>query len=180
MNHGSTRQGITTCAPSDVERIREIINLAAEAYRGVIPAACFHEPYMGAGELDDEIAAGVRFSGWREDGRLVGVMGIQDVDDVTLIRHAYVEPAWQRAGIGAALLDHLRRQTGRAILIGTWKAATWAIGFYEKHGFERASEAAIRPLLQRYWTVPEAQVENSCVLVEARFSDRFNAAGAGG
>lgn len=164
---------IDACGPADFERILTIINDAAEAYRGVIPEDCFHDPYMGAAELRSEIAAGIAFSGCRDGERLAGVMGIQDVDDVTLIRHAYVDPAAQRGGIGARLLEHLREQTDKPILIGTWKAATWAIGFYEKHGFALVGDGAIRPLLKRYWTVPEAQIVNSCVLVEGRYLSSF-------
>lgn len=164
---------IVACGPADFERILAIINDAAEAYRGVIPDDCFHAPYMAAAELRSEIAAGIAFSGCRDGARLVGVMGIQDVGDVTLIRHAYVDRTAQRGGIGARLLDHLRGQSDRPILIGTWKAATWAIDFYRKHGFALVDEDAIRPLLQRYWTVPEAQIVNSCVLVEERHLSSF-------
>ncbi len=163
---------IEPCTPTDFDRILDIINLASEAYRGVIPDACFHDPYMSGSELKREIAAGIRFSGYRENGRLIGVMGIQDVADVTLIRHAYVDPAAQRSGIGAKLLRHLKRQTDRSILIGTWKAATWAITFYRKHGFELVGDERIRPLLKGYWTVPEAQIINSCVLIDVRKPDR--------
>lgn len=163
---------IEPCTPSDFDRVLDIINLASEAYRGVIPDACFHEPYMSESELRREIAAGIRFSGYLENGRLVGVMGIQDVADVTLIRHAYVDPAAQRGGVGAKLLSHLKRQTDRSILIGTWLAATWAITFYRKHGFELVDRERIRPLLKQYWTISEAQIVNSCVLIDTRKPDR--------
>jgi GNAT superfamily N-acetyltransferase len=158
---------IAACSASDFDRMLEIVNAAAEAYRGVIPDECFHDPYMPAAELSDEIAAGIEFSGCWQAGRLVGIMGIQNVADVTLIRHAYVDPTAQRAGIGAALLGHLQNKTDKPILIGTWKAAAWAIAFYEKHGFQRVGEDDIRPLLKRYWSVPDAQIANSCVLVES-------------
>ncbi len=166
---------IQSCTPTDFARILEIINLAAEAYRGVIPDECFHDPYMPANELTSEIAAGISFSGCWNGDQLVGVMGIQDVEDVTLIRHAYVDPKAQRSGVGAALLSHLRDQTGRPILIGTWKAAVWATGFYCQNGFTLVKDELIKPLLKRYWTVPEAQIVNSCVLVESTHSDRFSA-----
>ena len=131
---------ITPCAPADFDRILEIINLAAEAYRGAIPDECFHEPYMPADELTSEIKAGIKFSGCTDNNALVGVMGIQNVDDVTLIRHAYVDPDAQRSGVGAALLNHLRNETEKPILIGTWKAATWAITFYRTNGFTLVDE----------------------------------------
>lgn len=160
---------IVSCMQSDSDRILAIINDAAEAYRGVIPDACFHQPYMSAQELQSELAAGINFSGCVGDNQLFAVMGIQDVRDVTLIRHAYVDPKSQRTGAGAALLDHLKSQTKKPILIGTWKAATWAIAFYRKHGFTLAGDDEIRPLLKRYWTVPETQIVNSCVLVDERY-----------
>jgi GNAT superfamily N-acetyltransferase len=137
-----------------------IVNAAAEAYRGVIPADRWHDPYMPAGELDEEIAAGVRFWGCEADGELAGLMGIQAVRDVELIRHAFVEPARQGQGIGGALLEHLLRAATRPVLVGTWAAAGWAIRFYERHGFTRASQ----DLLRTYWTIPERQVETSVVL----------------
>lgn len=167
---------IVPCTPSDFDRILEIINRSAKAYSGVIPDECFHEPYMPAKELKSEIAAGIGFSGCRDGDRLIGVMGSQDVADVTLIRHAYVDPEAQRAGIGAALLNHLRSRTDKPILIGTWKAATWAVAFYCKHGFALVEESAIRPLLKRYWVVPEAQIVNSCVLIEIQYLNRFGGA----
>ena len=166
---------IVRCTPSDFDRILQIINVAAEAYRGVIPDECFHDPYMPASELSSEIAAGIAFSGCHDGAELVGVMGIQEVKDVTLIRHAYVDPRAQRCGVGAGLLEHLRSQTNKPILIGTWKAATWAIGFYCKNAFTLVGDDAIRPLLQRYWAVPEAQIVNSCVLVETEHATLFGA-----
>lgn len=144
--------------------ILAIINAAAEAYRGVIPEDCWHEPYMPAQELAGEIAAGVAFWGYEADGALVGVMGIQPVRDVDLIRHAYVLPAHQRHGIGAALLQHLRRRSARRMLIGTWAAAEWAIRFYRRHGFEPVPPERKTALLKQYWTVPDRQIEASVVL----------------
>ncbi len=148
----------------DREAVLGVVNAAAEAYRGVIPADCWHEPYMPANDLDREIDAGVVFWGYRDDGELVGVMGIQDVRDVTLIRHAYVAPGNQRRGIGGALLDHLVGKTDRPILVGTWAAADWAIDFYRRHGFEPTSSERSAELLKRYWTIPDRQIETSVVL----------------
>jgi GNAT superfamily N-acetyltransferase len=152
------------CRPDDAGTILEIVNAAAEAYRGVIPADRWHEPYMSAAELEGEIAAGVRFSACEVDDQVVGVMGIQAVRNVDLIRHAYVRPSWQGRGIGKALLDRLRETTRRPILIGTWAAATWAIRFYEGNGFKLVPAAAKALLLQTYWTIPERQVDTSVVL----------------
>ncbi|MDX6661427.1 MAG: hypothetical protein QOJ55_2249, partial [Solirubrobacteraceae bacterium] len=158
--------------------IQAIVNAAAEAYRGAIPDDCWHEPYMGLRELDRELAAGVAFWGFEADGALIGVMGIQPVDDVDLIRHAYVRPGSQRQGVGGALLLHLRRLTARRILVGTWAAADWAIRFYRRHGFELVSPERRTALLEAYWTIPDRQVETSVVLAdppidEARPSDSF-------
>lgn len=157
---------IRPCTESDFDAIHEIINDAAQAYRGVIPADRWHEPYMPREELRHEIEAGVRFWGCEENGALAGVMGIQDVQDVTLIRHAYVRPSQQRKGIGGRLLAHLRTLAERPILIGTWGAATWAIRFYEKHGFRLVSDEEKNRLLKTYWSIPERQVETSVVLAE--------------
>jgi N-acetylglutamate synthase-like GNAT family acetyltransferase len=159
---------IRPCKSNDFETIYEIVNDAAVAYKGVIPADRWHEPYMPREELQHEIDAGVRFWGYEENGDLVGVMGIQDVQDVTLIRHAYVRTTQRRKGIGGKLLSHLLTQTERPILIGTWTAATWAIRFYEKHGFRLVSVEEKNRLLKKYWSIPERQVETSVVLVEER------------
>lgn len=142
----------------------EVINEAAEAYRGVIPADCWHEPYMPLDELRSELAAGVQFFGIHKDGVLAAVMGLQHVADVALVRHAYTRTAHQGTGLGGMLLEHLKRETQRPLLIGTWKAATWAIGFYERRGFRRVSDEEKARLLKRYWTVPERQVAESVVL----------------
>jgi GNAT superfamily N-acetyltransferase len=149
---------------NDRETILAIINAAAVAYRGVIPADRWHEPYMPPAELDHEMMAGVAFWGYEADGALVGVMGIQPVRDVDLIRHAYVLPDRQGRGVGGELLDHLRSLTTRRMLIGTWAAADWAIRFYERHGFELVSPAQKSELLKTYWTIPDRQVETSVVL----------------
>ena len=125
---------IRLCTDTDFDAIVAIINDAARVYRGAIPADCWKDPYMPEQELRHELAHGVVFWGCEEKGKLVGVMGIQDVADVTLIRHAYVRTAHRGRGIGAALLVHLRSLAAKPILIGTWKAATWAICFYQKNG----------------------------------------------
>ena len=155
---------IRPCDDDDRTAILAIINAAAEAYRGVIPADRWHEPYMPREELNSEIAAGVVFWGYEEDGSLAGVMGIQSVRDVDLIRHAYVLPGSQRRGIGGALLGHLRQSSTRHILIGTWEAADWAIRFYIRHGFELVVPARKTVLLKAYWDVPDRQMEVSVVL----------------
>ena len=141
-----------------------IVNAAAEAYRGVIPGDCWREPYMSLEELESEIAAGVAFWGYEVDGDLIGVMGIQQVRDVDLIRHAYVLPGSQGRGVGSRLLGHLQGLTTRRILIGTWSDAEWAIRFYQRHGYELVSPAEKTSLLKTYWTVSERQIETSVVL----------------
>jgi GNAT superfamily N-acetyltransferase len=155
---------IRRCRDDEREAILEIVNAAAEAYRGVIPDDCWHEPYMPEEELDAEIAAGVEFWGYETDGELVGVMGIQPVKDVVLIRHAYVRSEQQGEGIGRTLLEHLRGLTDRPILIGTWATAEWAIRFYERNGFELVSPERKSALLRTYWSIPDRQIEMSVVL----------------
>jgi GNAT superfamily N-acetyltransferase len=157
-------QTIRPCRDDERATILEIVNAAAEAYRGAIPADRWHEPYMDARELDGEIAAGVAFWGYDLDGGLVGVMGVQPVRDVDLIRHAYVRPESQSRGIGGALLEHLRAASGRTMLVGTWAAAEWAIRFYRRHGFELVPRERTAELLWTYWTIPEEQVATSVVL----------------
>jgi GNAT superfamily N-acetyltransferase len=155
---------IRPCRDDERPAILAIVNAAAEAYRGVIPADRWHEPYMPLRELDREIAAGVAFWGCEAGGALIGIMGIQRVRDVELIRHAYVSPASQRRGVGGALLEHLaRRSTGR-VQVGTWAAADWAIAFYRRHGFERVPPERKAALLRAYWTIPDRQIETSVVL----------------
>ncbi len=159
--------GIRPCRDDERPTILAIVNAAAEAYRGVIPADRWHEPYMPAHELDDEIAAGVTFWGYEADGELLGIMGIQPVRDVELIRHAYTAPASQGRGIGGALLEHLlANRSARPLLVGTWAAAEWAIRFYRRHGFEPVSTERKTALLQEYWTIPERQIETSVVLAK--------------
>ena len=146
--------------------IYEIINDAAQAYNGVIPPDCWKEPYMSKDELRYEMDAGVAFWGYEEDGRLVGVMGIQHVQDVTLIRHAYVRTGQQHRGIGGQLLSYLRNQTVYPVLVGTWADAIWAIRFYEKHGFRLVSSEEKDRLLRKYWSIRERQIETSVVLAD--------------
>jgi GNAT superfamily N-acetyltransferase len=152
------------CRAGEHPIILEIINAAANAYRGLIPDDCWHEHYMPLSELEAEVAAGVTFWGYEIDDVLVGVMGIQPVRDVDLIRHAYVSPPFQRRGVGAGLLGHLRILSSRRMLVGTWAAATWAIRFYRRHGFELAPEEQKTPLLETYWTVPKRKIEASVIL----------------
>jgi GNAT superfamily N-acetyltransferase len=156
---------IRSLLPSDFDAILQVINDAAQAYQGVIPDDRWKEPYMSAEELREEIEAGIRFYGWMEGGHLLGVTGIQALKDTTLIRHAYVLPGCQRKGIGTRLLEYL---IGLAetpeVLVGTWADATWAIRFYEKHGFKLVSSREKDRLLQTYWNIPERQIETSVVL----------------
>ena len=160
---------IRRCNREDFEEIYEIINDAAQAYRGVIPSDCWKEPYMSREELRREMESGIEFWGYEEEGRLMGVMGIQHVQDVTLIRHSYVRTAKRRQGIGGKLLSHLRKQTIRPILIGTWADARWAIRFYEKHGFKLVPPEEKDRLLRRYWSIPERQIGASVVLGDRKW-----------
>jgi len=155
---------IRRCTDSDLQAIFEIINDAAVAYKGVIPDDRWHEPYMPLEEVRREIADGVVFWGFENDGDLLGVMGIQDKGDVVLIRHAYVRTRSRQQGIGEKLLQHLERLTEKPILIGTWQAATWAVAFYQKNDYELVSEKEKNRLLQKYWSIPERQIETSVVL----------------
>jgi N-acetylglutamate synthase-like GNAT family acetyltransferase len=157
---------IRRCRDDDFEAIFAIVNDAASAYRGVIPADRWSEPYMPREELRAELDAGVRFWGYEEEGGLVGVMGVQQVRDVILIRHAYVRTASQRRGIGVALLASLHARADRPVLIGTWADAQWAIRFYERHGFRLVTPEEKDRLLRKYWTVDERQIETSVVLAD--------------
>lgn len=157
---------IRRCRDDERAAIVAIVNAAAEAYREVIPADRWREPYMPLGELDDEVAAGVEFWGYEVDGALVGIMGIQSVGDVDLIRHAYVSPESQRRGVGSALLEELTRSHTRPMLVGTWAAADWAISFYRRHGFEFVPPRRTAELLRTYWSIPERQIETSVVLAK--------------
>jgi GNAT superfamily N-acetyltransferase len=162
---------IRLCGEQDLATMLAIVNAAAVAYRGVIPADRWHEPYMPEAELRDEIAAGVEFWGLEIDEGLIGLMGVQPVRDVDLIRHAYVRPDCQRHGVGAELIEHLRRRTARRMLVGTWAAATWAIGFYQRHGFALVAPSRAAALLRSYWTIPERQIDTSVVLANPPLQD---------
>ena len=163
---------IRPCRDDEQPAILAIINAAAAAYRCAIPADRWHEPYMAAGELEREIDQGVVFWGYEADDALIGVMGIQAVGEVDLIRHAYVLPASQRAGIGRELLAHLRLLSTRRMLVGTWAAAEWAIRFYRRNGFEQVSPERKTVLLQTYWTIPDRQIETSVVLASPPLDER--------
>ena len=156
---------IRDCTDADIDVITSIINEAAVAYRGVIPDDCWHEPYMSRSALLSEIAAGVHFAGRYDGSELAGVMGLQNVRDATLIRHAYVRTAHQSRGFGAELLRWLTSQAKGPLLVGTWTAATWAIRFYERNGFRLVSDEERNRLLSTYWTIPERQREVSVVLI---------------
>jgi N-acetylglutamate synthase-like GNAT family acetyltransferase len=163
---------IRPCIDQDFDQVLEVINDAALAYEGVIPPDRFKDFYMPAEELRGEIAHGVRFWGFEQDGQLLGVMGLQDVEDVTLIRHAYVRTSHRRRGIGGRLLNDLRSQVTRPLLVGTWAAAEWAIKFYRQHGFEMVPPDQVPILLRRYWSIPERQIETSVVLAERAWLNR--------
>jgi N-acetylglutamate synthase-like GNAT family acetyltransferase len=155
---------IRKSAGEDFGAILAIINDAARAYRGVIPADRWHEPYMSTSELKREIAEGVVFWVAEDEGRLLGVMGIQDKGDVALVRHAYVAPTTQRSGVGTSLLRHVENLVPKPILIGTWAAATWAIEFYRRNGFTLVPSEEKDQLLRTYWSIPARQIETSVVL----------------
>jgi len=159
---------IRLCTASDNPDICAIVNDAARAYQGVIPADRWHKPYMPLAELEQEINRGVEFWGYAEDQQLVGVMGLQPVRDVTLIRHAYVRTALRQHGIGGQLLGHLLKRIEGQILVGTWRAAAWAVRFYEKHGFQLVGDEEKNRLLGIYWQIPERQIETSVVLSHTR------------
>jgi GNAT superfamily N-acetyltransferase len=158
---------IRRCDECHFETIYTIINDGAQAYKGVIPSDRWTEPYMSRDKLRHEIKDGVVFWGHEGEGALTGVMGLQDVQDVTLIRHAYVRTASRNQGIGGKLLTHLRTITSRPVLIGTWADAVWAIRFYERHGFQVVGPEEKTRLLKKYWNVPDRQVETSVVLAES-------------
>jgi N-acetylglutamate synthase-like GNAT family acetyltransferase len=153
----------------DVPVMIEIVNSAAQAYRGVIPSDRWHEPYMSAVDFKQEIRDGVAFWVAEDDGRVLGIMGIQDKGDVTLVRHAYVLPGLQRKGVGTSLLHHVQSLTDKPILIGTWATASWAIDFYMRNGFALVSDEDKDFLLRKYWSIPERQIETSVVLADDRW-----------
>jgi N-acetylglutamate synthase-like GNAT family acetyltransferase len=160
---------IRKALPADFDAIYKIINDAAIAYKGVIPDDRWHDPYMTQTELREQIDSGVEFSCFCENDKVVGVMGIQDKNDVSLIRHAYVLTTSRNKGIGTKLLEELTREAQKPILIGTWKAASWAISFYLKNGFKLVTEAEKGILLRKYWSIPERQVETSVVLADRNY-----------
>jgi len=160
---------IRKCTEHDFETIYEIINEAAQVYKGAIPEDRWHEPYMPREELRSEIQDGVEFWGIEQDRLLLGVMGIQDRGDVTLIRHSYVRGLAQKKGIGTKLLSHLEELTQKPVLIGTWADASWAISFYTKNGYTLLSKAETVELLQKYWSIPERQVITSVVLADRKW-----------
>jgi GNAT superfamily N-acetyltransferase len=162
---------IRRCHDLERPRILEIVNCAAEAYRDVIPSDRWREPYMPADELDQELTAGVRFWGYEAGGSLIGVMGIQPVRDVELIRHAYVLPVSQGHGVGGALLEHLQGHSTQRMLVGTWAAAEWAVRFYRRHGFQLVAPERTATLLKAYWTIPDRQIATSVVLANPPFAE---------
>jgi GNAT superfamily N-acetyltransferase len=165
---------IRRCDDRDFDQIWTIINDGAQAYKGIIPADRWTEPYMSREKLRHEMDDGVDFWGFEQGGTLDGVMGIQPVQDVTLIRHAYVRTTSQKRGIGAHLLAHLRELTSTPILIGTWADASWAIRFYQRHGFQLVSPEEKNRLLKKYWTIPDRQVETSVVLADQKWQNVTN------
>lgn len=160
---------IRKAVADDFAQIHEVINDAAIAYKGTIPSDRWHDPYMSKEELAAQIAEGVSFSCYVENGNVVGVMGIQDKAEVNLIRHAYVRTNQRQNGIGSRLLQDLVNTSGKPILIGTWKAAVWAIKFYEKHGFKLVSAEDKDVLLKKYWNIPQRQMETSVVLADEKY-----------
>jgi N-acetylglutamate synthase-like GNAT family acetyltransferase len=168
---------IRPCTEIDFNAVLEIINDAAQAYQGHIPADQWQEPYMSREYLRHELEAGVVFWGYEDEGTLLGVMGIQDVQDVTLIRHAYVRTASQGKGIGGKLLAHLKALAARPTLVGIWAAVTWAIRFYENHGFRLVIWEEMERLLRKYWKIPERQTETSVVLADRRAELRMRPTG---
>ncbi len=170
---------IQPCKATEFEKICEIINDGAGAYKGIIPADCWKEPYMSREELRHEMDERVVFWGYYEGGELIGVMGIQNVQDVTLIRHAYVRTTRRNQGIGGKLLSRLQKETTGPILIGTWSDAVWAVHFYERHDFQLVSSGEKDRLLKKYWSVPKRQIETSVVLADNAWFRSAQRAGGG-
>jgi N-acetylglutamate synthase-like GNAT family acetyltransferase len=160
---------VRSCRPDELAAIGEIINDAAQAYKEVIPLDRWQEPYMPLAELKEQMATGVVFWGMEQGGKLAGVMGTQPVQDVTLIRHAYVRTAFRNRGIGGQLLEHLHALAPGPVLVGTWAAATWAVAFYEQHGFRKVIPAEKDRLLRKYWSIPDRQIETSVVLADEKW-----------
>jgi len=165
---------ISKSEQKDFNEIYEIINDGASAYRGIIPADRWHEPYMTQEELKRQIDEGVQFWNYNEDGKILGVMGIQFKKDVTLIRHAYVRTSERKNGIGSKLLEHLLIKATTPVLIGTWADAKWAIEFYQKHGFDLLPEEEKNNLLRKYWSIPPRQIETSVVLASTNWNTDAN------
>lgn len=163
---------IRQCESSDSAAIFAIINDAALSYRNIIPADCWHDPYMSRGQLNQEIKDGVVFWGLDAEGELAGVMGIQDRGNVHLIRHAYVATRSRRQGIGTRLLRHLESLSDKPLLVGTWADASWAIAFYQKNGYRLVTATEKDKLLGKYWRIPTRQIETSVVLADARWRRR--------
>jgi N-acetylglutamate synthase-like GNAT family acetyltransferase len=155
--------------PADFQTVYDIINDASSAYKGIIPADRWHEPYMPEQELQEQLEDGIEFWCYKQNDEIVGVMGIQEKSDVTLIRHAYVRTTQRSLGIGSKLLSHLTTLTSKPVLIGTWADAEWAISFYQKHGFSLVEKELKNKLLNTYWSVPERQIETSVVLADSKF-----------
>ena len=156
---------ITECTKKNISDILYVINDASLKYKGIIPNDCWHEPYMTKQKLISEFTNGVRMFGYNKDNTLVGVMGIQELKDVTLIRHAYILTRYQGLGIGKSLLQNLFKiKKNSCLLVGTWRDATWAIQFYEKFGFLLHTKKQTAQLLKKYWDLPSKQIENSVVL----------------
>ena len=162
---------IRKCAEADFEVILEIINDAAVVYKGIIPVDRWHEPYMTRDELKHEIESGVSFWGLEDENRLIGVMGIQDRGEVTLIRHAYVRSSHRNRGIGTCLLRTLESTSDKPILVGTWADAKWAITSYQKNGYRLLSIEEKTRLLKEYWTIPDRQIETSVVLANQKWEN---------
>ncbi len=165
---------IRKCTDEDLEVIFNIVNDAATAYKGVIPADCWHEPYMSLQQLKCEIGDGVCFWGFVDENELIGVMGIQDKGEVTLIRHAYVRTDKRNQGIGGQLLRYLETATEKPILIGTWTAAVWAVAFYQKNGYRLLPINEKNSLLKRFWTISPRQIETSVVLANAKYISNYS------
>jgi N-acetylglutamate synthase-like GNAT family acetyltransferase len=163
---------ILKCEQSDTKEVCDIINDAAVAYKTIIPADSWKEPYMSEEELENQIDEGVQFWCWKEHAEMMGVMGIQYKEDVTLIRHAYVRSVYRNKGIGSKLLAHLNSIATTPILIGTWAAATWAIDFYLKHGYHLLSKTETETLLRKYWSIPDRQIETSVVLASKEWKNQ--------
>ena len=156
---------ITEYSKKDISNILYVINDAAIKYKGVIPGYCWHEPYMSEQELIIEFNNGVHMFGYRSNDKLIGVMGIQELKEVTLIRHAYTLTCYQGKGVGKLLLKYiLQKNKSTCLLVGTWRNATWAIRFYEKSGFILQTKKRTVQLLKKYWKIPETQIDNSVVL----------------